>query len=111
MEVKVKVAQLYPILCGLMDCIVPGILQARILEWVAFPFSRGSFQLRDQPRSPSLQADSLPAEPQGKPPAGLAGGWGECWHFLESQLEAIHLQKRCGAVVIRVQVGFWQGSG
>ena len=35
----------------------------RILEWVAYPFSRGS----SQPRSPALQADSLPAEPQGKP--------------------------------------------
>ena len=31
-----------------MDCIVHGILQARILEWVAFPFSRGSSQLRDR---------------------------------------------------------------
>ena len=30
-----------------MDCIVHGILQARILEWVAFPFSRGSSQPRD----------------------------------------------------------------
>ena len=30
-----------------MDCIVPGILQARILEWVALPFSRGSSQPRD----------------------------------------------------------------
>ena len=44
-----------------------GILQARILEWVAFSFSRGSSQPRDRPRSPTLQADSLPAEPQGKP--------------------------------------------
>ena len=43
--------------------LVHGILQARILEWVAVPFSRGSFQ----PRSPALQADSLPAEPPGKP--------------------------------------------
>ena len=43
------------------------ILQARTLEWVAFPFSRGSSQLRDRTRSPILQADSLPAEPQGKP--------------------------------------------
>ena len=34
-------------LCDLMDCIVHGILQARILEWVAFPFSRGSSQPRD----------------------------------------------------------------
>ena len=30
-----------------MDYTVPRILQARILEWVAFPFSRGSSQLRD----------------------------------------------------------------
>ena len=42
---------------------VHGILQASILEWVAFPFSRAS----SQPRSSALQADSLPAEPQGKP--------------------------------------------
>ena len=39
-------------LCGPMDCSLPdsslcGILQARILEWVAFPFSRGSSQSRD----------------------------------------------------------------
>ena len=34
-------------LCDLMDYTVPGILQARILERVAFPFSRGSFQPRD----------------------------------------------------------------
>ena len=31
-----------------MDYILHGILQARILEWVAFPFSRGSSQPRDQ---------------------------------------------------------------
>ena len=50
-----------------MDYIVRGILQARVLEWVAFPFFRGSFQSRIEPRSPTLRADSLPAEPQGKP--------------------------------------------
>ena len=45
---EVKVAQLCPILCNPMNCIVPGILWARILEWAAFPFSRGSSQPRDQ---------------------------------------------------------------
>ena len=35
-------------LCDSMDCIVHGILQARILEWVAVPFSRGSSQPRDR---------------------------------------------------------------
>ena len=47
-EVKVKVSQLCPTLWDLMDSTVHGILQARILEWVAFPFSRGSSQARDQ---------------------------------------------------------------
>ena len=41
-----------------MDYTVHGILQVRILESVAFPFSRGS----TQPRSPDLQEDSLPVE-------------------------------------------------
>ena len=43
----VKVAQSYLTLCNLMDYTVHGILPARILEWVAFPFSRGSSQTRD----------------------------------------------------------------
>ena len=46
-----------------MDYTGLGILQARILQWVAFPFSRGSSQSRDEPRSSPLQVDSLPAEP------------------------------------------------
>ena len=45
---KVKVVQLCPTLCNLMDYTVHGILQARILEWGAFPFSRGSSQPRDR---------------------------------------------------------------
>ena len=44
---NVKVTQSYPTLCDPMDYTVHGILQARILEWVAFPFSRGSSQPRD----------------------------------------------------------------
>ena len=41
---KVKVTQSCPTLCDPMDYTVHGILQARILEWVAFPFSRESSQ-------------------------------------------------------------------
>ena len=48
MSERVKVAQSCPSLCYPMDYTVHGILQARILEWVAFPFSRGSSQPRDQ---------------------------------------------------------------
>ena len=46
-EVKVKVAQSYLTFCDPMDYTVHGVLQARILEWVAFPFSRGSLQPMD----------------------------------------------------------------
>ena len=46
---------------------VHGIPQARILEYVAISFSRGSFQPGIEPRSSVLQADSLPSEPPGKP--------------------------------------------
>ena len=67
-EVKVLVAQSCPTLCDPMDCSPPGssvlgIFQARILEWVAIPLSRGS----SWPRSPALQADSLLFELPGKP--------------------------------------------
>ena len=42
---KVKVAQLCLTLCDPVDYTVPGILQARMLEWVAFPFSRDQIQV------------------------------------------------------------------
>ena len=48
-----EVAQSFPTLCDLMDCSLPrssihGNFQARVLEWVAISFSRGSSQPRDQ---------------------------------------------------------------
>ena len=46
-EAKVKAAQSCLTLCDPMDYTVHGILQARILGWVASPFSRGSSQPRD----------------------------------------------------------------
>ena len=56
--------------CDAMDCSlsgssVHGILQARILVWIAIPFSKGSSPPRDEPASPAspaLQADSLLSE-------------------------------------------------
>jgi len=63
----VWVAQLCLTRCDPMDCSPPGssvheIFQARILEWIAIPSSRGSSQTRDW-TLPVLQADSLPSEP------------------------------------------------
>ena len=47
-KVKVAVTQSYLTLCDPMDYTVHGILQVRMLEWVAIPFSRGSSQPRDR---------------------------------------------------------------
>ena len=62
-----KVAHSCPTLYDPMEYTVHGILQARILEWVAFPFSRGLPKPGIAPRFPTLQADSLPAESSGEP--------------------------------------------
>ena len=64
---KVKVTQSCLTLCDLMDYTVHGILQARILEWVAFPFSRGSSQPRDQTQVSHIASGFFTAEPPGKP--------------------------------------------
>ena len=59
---EVKVAQSCPTLCNPIDYTFHGIFQARILEWVAVPFSRGSSQPRDQPmalRAPALAGRAL----------------------------------------------------
>ena len=65
MKVKVLVIQSCPTLCDPMNCSPPGfsvhgILQARILVWVAISFFRGSSNPGIKPESPALQADSLP---------------------------------------------------
>ena len=59
-------------LCDPMDCSPPGssvhgILQARILEWVAIPHSRGSFQSRDRTHVFYIASGFFTAEPPGKP--------------------------------------------
>ena len=53
--------------CDSTDCIVHGIFQARLLEWVAFPSPGDLPNSGTEPRSPALQVNSLPAKPQGKP--------------------------------------------
>ena len=69
--IQVKVTQWCLTSRDSTDYKVHGILQARILEWVIIPFSRGSSQSRSKPSSPTLQTDFLPAEPTGKPPFSM----------------------------------------
>ena len=65
---EVKVAQSCPTLCDPMDYTVREILQARILEWAAFPFSSGSSQPKDW-----------------TPVSRLAGGFFTSWATREAQ--------------------------
>ena len=78
-EVKVKVAQYCQTLWDPMDSTVHAILQARILEWVAFPFSRGSSQPRD-----------------GTQISHIAGGFFPSWATREAQTHSVE-EKRSWA--------------
>ena len=67
-----KLAQSCPTLCDPMDCSLPGfsvhgIFHARVLEWVAISFSRGSSWPRDQTKVSCIAGRRLPSEPPGKP--------------------------------------------
>ena len=62
-----KVAQSCLTLWNPMDYTVHGILQARIIKWVAISFSRGSSQPSDWIQVFSLQVGTLPTEPPGNP--------------------------------------------
>ena len=71
MKMKMKLLN-HVQLCDPMDCSLPGssvhgIFQARVLEWGAIVFSRGSSQPRDQTWVSHITADALPSEPPGKP--------------------------------------------
>ena len=54
-EMKVKVAQSCLMVGDPMDCTIHRILQARILEWLAFAYSRGSSQPRDQTQASHIE--------------------------------------------------------
>ena len=71
-KVEVLVAQLCPTLWDSVDCSPPGssvhgILQARILVWVAIPFSGDLPDPEVEPGSSALQTDSLLSKSPGKP--------------------------------------------
>ena len=77
-----------PILCDPMDYTVHGMLRARILEWEPFPSPGDLPNPGIEPRSPALQVDSLPAEPQGKPKnTGVGSLYLLQWIFLTQELK------------------------
>ena len=76
---KVKVTQSHLTPCNPVDYTVHGILQARILEWVSFPFSRGSSQLRDRTQV-----------------SHIAGGFFTSWATREAQGKTESVPKTLG---------------
>ena len=67
-KVKMKVTQSCLTLCDSLDYTVHGLLQARILNWVAFPFSKGSSQPRDwTPGLPHCRRILYQLSDQGSP--------------------------------------------
>ena len=71
---------------------VHGILQARVVEWVAFPFSGDLLDPRLEPGSPKLQADSLPSGPPGTQ---------EEQHFTEKQSVMLWVFSACQSLGAR----------
>ena len=78
---EVKVTQSCPTLYDPMDYTVHGILQARILEWVAFPFSRGSSQPRDRTQVSHIAGGFFTSWATGKP----FGPWKETPFLQQNQ--------------------------
>ena len=80
---KVKFAQSYPTLCHPVGYTIHGILQAKILERVAFPGDLPNPGIK--PRSPTLRVDSLPTEPPGKPKNTRVGSLSFLWGIFLTQ--------------------------
>ena len=77
-KVRVKVAQSCLTVCAPVDCNLPGssvhgVLQARILEWVAIPFSRGSSHPRNWTQVSRIGGGFFMSEPRGNPKTNVVG--------------------------------------
>ena len=97
-KVQVKVAQWCLTLCNSMDRTFHGILQARILEWVAFPSSRGSCQPRDRSQVPCIAGRFFTSWATWEAQIGEKGapGWAESQAWKMTSLS--RPQSPCGRV-------------
>ena len=78
---KVKVTELYPTLCNPMDYTVLEFSRPEYYSGSPFPSPGDLPNPGIKPRSPALLADSLPAEPQGKPKNTAVGSLSLLWIF------------------------------
>ena len=102
---SVMSSSLRPMDCSLPGFSVHGILQARILEWIAIPFSRGLPHPGIKTWSPAFQADSLPSEPPEKPQV-----WGfnvTTRTFIRQRHECQSLKRRYGNGIYTFAFAYW----
>ena len=100
-----KSLQSCPTLCdptdyGLPGSSVHGILHARILEWVAILFSRGSPNPGIEPRSSALQADSLLSKPPGKSISLVSKLYTVKYYFVNREMYTVLWGTNCTGVYI-----------
>ena len=88
---SVKVIQSCLTLCDPVDSTVHGILQARILEWVTFPFSRGSSQPRDQTQVSHIAGGFFSSWATGKPKQNYCS---KRVYDLDMGLETTHISRK-----------------
>ena len=92
---KGKVVQSCPPLCNPIDYTVHGILQARILEWVGFPFSRGSSQPRYRTQV-----------------SHMAGGFFTSWPTREALKRHVHILETVSVTLFgKISSGHRTGKG
>ena len=106
-----KSLQSCPTLCDSIDrslpgSPIPGILQARRLEWVAFPTPGDRPNPGIKPRSPALQEDSVPAEPKVKPKNTIVSSLSLLHQIFPTQ-EANWSLLHCGIVALQCCVNFY----
>ena len=88
-RVKGKVAQSCLTLCDPVDYTVHGILQARILEWVAFPFSRGSSQCKGRTQVSHIYQPSHPESPRMLEGVAYPFSGGSSWPRNQTRVSCI----------------------
>ena len=88
---SVKVIQSCLTLCDPVDSTVHGILQARILEWVTFPFSRGSSQPRDRTQVSHIAGGFFSSWATGKPKQNYCS---KRVYDLDMGLETTHISRK-----------------
>ena len=99
-----RVAQACPALCDPIDYTVHGALQARTLEWAAFPFSRGSSQPRDQSQVSRIAGGFLTSWTTKSSNFIVQCYLDYSWHFAYPHTLKNHLK-----FLIKVMLGVWLG--